>query len=232
MLVGFVVEGWDHLILRAYLAKLLNRPENDLDVDPVGGPGSGWHFVMEITPIALKRFYGKCADFAIIALDNDGNEDLQAKGLTEDPMHPRHWLHADQPIGAVPRCRWCSLETLVAATRPRLTWLTRKPGATWPVIVGVPVEALEAWLLISRAIVNPGHGSSNAEMELRHQYKLRFYGRPAAARRDVEEIAVPLVRSMEADDLVVLRQHSMSFRQFADQVARHRRSILGSTTCW
>jgi len=40
MLVGFLVEGWDYLILQAYLARLLDRSEGDFEPDAVGGAGS------------------------------------------------------------------------------------------------------------------------------------------------------------------------------------------------
>jgi hypothetical protein len=43
--VGLLTEGSDHLIICAYLAKLLGLPEEDLEPDVIGGMGHGWHFV-------------------------------------------------------------------------------------------------------------------------------------------------------------------------------------------
>ncbi len=61
ILVGFHVEGWDHLILRAFLAKLLGLAEGEIETDYLSGAGRGWRFVVETLPKVLHRFYGKCA---------------------------------------------------------------------------------------------------------------------------------------------------------------------------
>jgi hypothetical protein len=231
MLVGFLLEGWDYLIVRAYLAKLLNIPEEDLEADPVGeGASTGYEFVSNSLEIALRRFYHKCAQVAVVGLDNDGNRDLNGEGLPEDPLRRRHWLHPGETDNV--HCRHCRLAEQIAAVRPQLHWLPRKPGNSWPIILVIPVEAIEAWLLITRAIVNPGEGSINAERRPRHALKRQFYGRPAATRRDVEEIAVPMIRSMTPDQIGVLRGEAGSFRVFSDQVEQYREGILRDSACW
>jgi len=127
--VGFHVEGWDHLILRAYLAKLLELPEDDIDPDWIDAPGRGWEFVLQVIPSALKRFYGKCAQFAVVGVDNDGNVDLDAQGIGEDPKHARHDLH----VGSInAECRWCQIDQIVRRVRPELNWLPEKPGTHCP----------------------------------------------------------------------------------------------------
>ena len=96
MLVGFLLEGWDYLIVRAYLAKILSLAEADIQADPVGeAAGRSWNFIAESVEIALRRFYHKCARLAVVGGDNDGNRDLQAEDIREDPLHRRHWLHLD-----------------------------------------------------------------------------------------------------------------------------------------
>lgn len=75
MLVGFHTEGWDHLVLRAFLAKLLGISEDDMEPDQLSSNGRGWNFVVDMLPKALHRFYGKCAQLAVIGIDNDGNRD-------------------------------------------------------------------------------------------------------------------------------------------------------------
>ena len=103
LLVGFHVEGYDHLILRAFLAKLLDRAEDELYADVIDASGRGWHFVLETAPKALNRFYGKCAQAAILGVDNDGNRDLASSEVKEDPAHLRHWNHPDQ---CLQKCRY------------------------------------------------------------------------------------------------------------------------------
>ena len=45
--VGLLAEGHDHLILVAFLAKLLDIPEEELESDPIEGSGrGGWQFVL------------------------------------------------------------------------------------------------------------------------------------------------------------------------------------------
>ncbi len=230
MLVGFLVEGWDHEIVRAYLAKLLEVPEEELEPDWIDSPGRGWQFVLDMVPRALRRFYGKCAQFCVVGTDNDGKRDVRGQSPAEDPLRPRHWIHAAE--GPLPNCRWCQLQGAVAATRPALHWLPQKPGGLWPILVMVPVECIEAWLLATQAIRQPGQGSHQAEAELRFEFKQRFYGKPQAARRDVQATALPLIRSMGLEDVAQLRQSCHSFNQFAAQVVLHRDAILGPRECW
>lgn len=227
MLVGIQVEGNDHLILTALLARLLGVDETQLEVDRLDHPGMGWKQVLEVVPKALKRFYGKCAALAVIGVDNDGDVDL-ADASAEDRAHPRHWLHAPSRVVA---CRQCQLEELVALARPQLDWITNKPGALWPVLVCVPVEAIESWIAIVQAILTPGRGSLRAEQERRSGQKLRLYGRPAATRADVDKVAVPAIRALSPDQLQRLRSHSRSFDAFAAQVDAVDRTVL-ARPCW
>ncbi len=231
MLVGFHVEGWDYLILRAYLAKLLELPEDDLEPDRVDASGSGWQFVLTTLPKALRRFYQKCAQLAVIGLDNDGNEDVLARGVNEDPLHPRHWLHADRADKPA-ECRFCQLQRCVEATRAGLNWIPNKPSQTWPVVIAVPVEAIESWLLCSQAIVDPGHGSLHAERERRLGQKQRLYGKPGAIRTDVENVALPLIRSMQAAQFETLETHCQSYALFANQVRQEKAQIVHAAPCW
>jgi hypothetical protein len=231
MLVGFHMEGWDHLIVRGYLAKLLDVREDDLHADWVEAPGRGWQFVLDEIPSVLRRFYGKCAHFVVIGVDNDGNSDLMTTGLTEDPRHPRHWLHSDSGE-SVANCRRCQIHARIEATRRDLNWLPKKPGLQWPVLIAVPVEMIEAWLLTTQAMLEKGHGSLHAENELRHGQKKRLYGKPEPTKSDVEGVALPLIRSMSPTQLNKLREHSRSFADFARQVDAHRNAILGVADCW
>jgi hypothetical protein len=229
ILVGFHVEGWDQLIFRAFLAKLLDIPEPDIFPDSVESSSRGWAFVFEILPKALKRFYNQCAQAVVVGIDNDGNHDLADTGLQEDPKHARHWNHAPNSHD---QCRWCRLNHIIAQARAELNWVPLKPGETWPIILVVPVEMIESWLLICQSIAHPGTGQLNAESTSRAPQKQLFYGKPTPSRRDVENIALPLIRQMSPAQLVALGNHSRSFAQFAAAVADYRQVILGAPDCW
>lgn len=222
ILAGFHVEGNDHLILQAFVAKVLQLPEGEIAADFIDAPGRGWEFVLEFIPNALRRFYAQCAQFAVVGVDNDGNVDLDQAPGNEDPNHPRHSNHLEATI---PACRRCTIAQVVAGVRPHLNWIEKKPGATWPILISVPVEVIETWLLILR-------GEPNIQRRPRSVQKQRLYGRPAATKDDVMSIALPLVRSMTVEGVATLVQTSPSFRDFHDQLAAARSVICGTAECW
>lgn len=222
ILAGFHVEGHDHLVLRAFAARILDLPEQEIIVDFIDSPGRGWQFVLEFIPNALKRFYSQCAQFAVIGVDNDGNLDLDQAGGNQDPNHPRHELHANEPVA---NCRHCLISEAIAVVRPQLNWIPQKPGAAWPILVAVPVEVIETWLLLLR-------GEPNIQRRPRSVQKQRLYGRPAATKNDVESIAIPLVRSATFAALNNLAEISASFRNFRDQILSSRAAISANTPCW
>jgi hypothetical protein len=228
ILVGFHAEGYDYLILRAFIAKLLPVEEDFITSDVIGTDGQGWQQVLELLPKALGRFYGKCAAAAVIGIDNDGNLDLNQTQANEDPKHPRHWNHA--PDGE-PACRWCEIQRRVSQRLPSLNWHPNKSSATWPVLIAVPVEAVEAWILATQALVEPPAGRLVAERGPRSTYKRELYGGPAATKEHVEGIALPFIRRLTAQNLQTLQQHSHSFDLFASQVHHHRDMILNPPAC-
>jgi hypothetical protein len=91
---------------------------------------------------------------------------------------------------------------------------------------------VESWLLICRSIVHPRTGQSNAESTARSAQKHHFYGKPSPSRRDVEEVALPLIRQMTAAQITTLGTRSRSFAHFAADVAAQRATILGVSDCW
>jgi len=222
ILAGFHVEGHDHLILRAFVSKVLPLPEDDIQVDFIDAPGRGWHFILEVIPKALKRFYGRCAQFAVIGIDNDGDVDLDEASVNEDPRHPRHENHSGATVGD---CRYCTIAETVAQIRPQLNWIGRKPGENWPILIAVPVEMIETWLLILK-------GEPNMQRRRRSIQKQRLYGKPVVTMADVMGIALPLVRSRTDADLETLSQISASFSHFYNQIVAFRPTICGVTDCW
>lgn len=228
ILVGFHVEGGDHLILRSFVAALLGVAEAEIVPDWIDVPGRGWQFVLKTLDATLRRFYGKCAQFAVVGIDNDGDDDLVRTGAREAAGHPRHWNHGP----ALPACRFCQLEAAVAKTRATLTALPQKPPQTWPVLLAVPVESIEAWLLELQAVVDPARGLARAEDRPRRLLKQRLYGKPLAAKQDVERVALPLIRAASDAHLEELCRRSRAFDLFASQLRQSRESIAGPRDCW
>jgi hypothetical protein len=228
MLVGFHVEGYDYLIFRAFIAQLCNYPEEQIEPDWIDKPGRGWQFVLEHLPKALHRFYYKSAYAVIIGMDNDGNLDLMndIDNRKEDPEHPRHWLHPENSIQE--RCRWCELQSRIERERPRLNWSSNISGRDWPIIIAVPTEMIESWLLIAQAILDHGKGSFHAEKESRHSQKWRFYSKPEPGLKDVENKALPLIRSLSLQHLLSLGEYSNSFSLFAKRVDEFRSAVFGN----
>lgn len=228
ILVGFHVEGGDHLILRSFVAALLGVPDDSIVPDRIDVPGRSWQFVLKNLDATIRRFYGKCAQFAVIGIDNDGNDDLTHTGAQEDPNHPRHWNHTSPHQ----TCRFCQLEAAVARTRSTLTALPQKPPQTWPVLLAVPVETIEAWVLELQAIINPLRGLAQAENRHRGSFKNRLYGKPVATKQDVERVALPLIRAASAAQLEQLCHRSKAFDLFARQLRQSSAIILGPRDCW
>jgi hypothetical protein len=228
ILVGFHVEGWDHLILRSFIAVLLGIPEEQIVPDWIDVPGRGWEFVLQSLDGAIQRFYAQCAQCAVIGIDNDGDIDLTHTGAQEDRRRPRHWNHASPHR----ECRFCQLEERIARARAALAALPQKPPETWPVLLAVPVETVEAWLLELLGVVNPKRGLARAEHRGRSRFKVELYGKPAAPKQDVERVALPLIRSASPAQIQELRKRSRSFDMFAIQVEQNRARILGPRDCW
>lgn len=230
MLFGIHVEGNDHLVVKTLLARLLDFDESAITVDHIDHPGMGWKAVLEQAPKALQRFYHKCCALAVLGMDNDGNRDLLADGLRQDPDHPRHWLHPQTPVTDQEACRYCKLTSIADRVRTELTYIPKKPGSTWPILICVPVEMIESWLLTAKALAQPGQGSLNAENKRRSTQKQALYGRPESTREDVETIALPLLRVLSHEQLRQIRSHSRSFDSFATQVDGARGLVTGE--CW
>jgi hypothetical protein len=222
-LAGFHVEGNDYLILRALAAKLLDVAEDDIVPVDIDTSGRGWDFVLAVIPNALKRFYAQCAQFVIVGVDNDGNVDLDLTGNNEDPNHPRHDNHKGTVLVT---CRHCKIMQAIAQVRPQLNWIPKKPGATWPILVAVPVEMIETWLLILRD-ANPGF-----QRKPRSAQKQLLYGRPVATKSDVLTVALPLVHGMTATAISHLASVSPSFQDFSNQIIAAKAVICDATDCW
>jgi hypothetical protein len=229
MRVGFHVEGHDDLVLRALLAKVLNLPEEELVPEVLGQSTRGWQQVLEEIPRALHKFYALCAQFVVVGIDNDGNMDFRRTGAAEDPRHPRHWNH-EPPFKD--DCRYCQVRQVADRERGNLNWLPQKPGAAWPVLIAVPVEMIETWLLLVRAVLDSEAKWLDAEKAARQGQKQALYGRPEATKKDVETVAVPMIRSLDEGLLNRCLTHSSSLRLFVEEVRQVADRINGPRDCY
>lgn len=75
-------------------------------------------------------------------------------------------------------------------------------------------------------------GQQSVQRKPRSGQKQQLYGKPVATRADVNNIALPLVRSMTAESIAALAQTSPSFRNFHDQIAATGEIILRNADCW
>ncbi len=228
IVVGFHVEGNDYLILKSFVARVANLVEADIVSDFCPASSRGWQAIVETIPAAIRRFYSRCAQFAVIGIDNDGNDDLSHSGKQEDAHRPRHWNHSNSNVD----CRFCKLQALVIKERARLVPLPQKPPVTWPVFIAVPVETIEAWILELQAIVDPQKGIALAENRDRAKFKSMLYGMPTATQERIERIALPLIRNATSEQLNLLAQRCRSFDLFANQVLQNLPIIHGARDCW
>ena len=213
--VGFHLEDrTDDRILKIYLARLLGIDEDELlvELNEVRARGIGQLFAS--LPKAIQKFWHLRAAAVVVGVDNDGQNIVGE----EDPRHPRHWLHAEPNE----RCRYCRT---AQAVQRSLAVLARRHWAearNWPVVISVPVEALEAWLLEDAQIAGR-RPFRPAESLPKTELKRRLYARPYPTREDIDGIAVPIA---EQADLDALRHSSRSFGLFARRVLECREAIL------
>ena len=213
--IGFHLEGrTDDSVLHVLVARLLEVDPECIRVElnevRTGGIGQ----LLASLPKAIQKFWFRGARAVVVGMDNDGEHIIGE----EDPRHPRHWLH-EAPCD---HCRYCRC---LRETQRALGLLPSDQAdevRQWPVIISVPVEAMEAWLLEEAQIVGRRHYRP-AEALPHSQLKTKLYGRPFATKDDIEQIAIPIA---EGADLDSLRQRSHSFALFADEVHQSRHRIL------
>jgi len=213
--IGFHLEGrTDDAVLRILVARLLGVKRDDIAVELNEVRTRGIAQLLASLPKAIQKFWFLDARAVVVGMDNDG-ESIVGE---EDPRHPRHWLH-EPPCE---RCRYCRC---LRETRRALGLLPSDRAdevRRWPVIISVPVEALEAWLLEEAQVV--GRRPHRPAEALPHsQLKTKLYGRPFPTTDDIEQIAIPIA---EGADLDSLRQRSRSFALLADEVLQSRDRIL------
>jgi hypothetical protein len=215
--IGFHLEGrTDDSVLHVLVARLLEvqRERIEVQLNEVRTRGIGQ--LLSSLPQAIQKFWFIGARAVVVGMDNDGENIIGE----QDPRHPRHWLHE----AACERCRYCRC---VHQTRRALGLLPSDRAEEirqWPVVISVPVEALEAWLLEEAHLV--GRRPHRPAEALPHsQLKWKLYGRPFPTREDIERIAIPIAQRADLDSL---RQRSRSFALFADSVTGSRRRIVSA----
>jgi len=232
--IGYHCEGNDGPILHCLVCRLLGITEESIR-PLLSEHRSGSTHVLSTVELVLDSFYldlERRAVGAVVEVDNDGQVDLRGTGLTQDPARPRHWVHVREPDRHPSECQFCRLHRAVQqtleATQDAADYVT---AAAWPVVICVPTEAIESWLLIARGLTEP-EANDLLDAESRPAgvgLKRTFYGRDRASLSRVQSMALPLLRGM--DDVRRIGDHSKSFRLFARQVLHLRRRIEAAAAC-
>ena len=210
MWIGYCCEGTDVPILHCLMCRLLGLPEEAVDhIEAPVRKGRGCTDVLRLVPNELKRFYTSCSIAAVIGIDNDG-------------YRPCHYVHVRGGSASDPACPFCRLLETADRTRPTMQPVERFVAQfQWPIIISVPVQALEAWLLTALRLSGHGVGDLYAETRPetradRDEMKRLFYGPGMVTDKSVENTALPLLRGLA--DVRAIANSSNSFREFAEQV--------------
>ncbi len=216
--VGFHVEGTDALVLQAFLERLLGLPPSTIEPRRHEAASGGCTDLLKTLPAALRDFRNAGCAAAIIAMDNDGDVDVrQNPEVGEDLKHPRHWKH-DAGTTAT-RCRYCQLQEKL-----RTTTAEKPELGEAPVVIAVPTEMIEAWLLIAAELDKKHSGDLEAERLPKRQLKPAFYGSQYVTEAKVRDRALPLLTRLT--NVQGIAAYSRSFALFAEQVNGARGAIL------
>lgn len=183
--VGFLLEGWtDLLAFRVLTSRVLDQ---DIEVLEIRRRASGLHGVFAAVDRASWTFWRSGAVGAVLAVDNDDSPAVHSTA------------HSTPDEG----CRTCSI-------RSRLPLLPERP-VIGPLrfAIGVPVQALESWLLFGRGVVNP-------EAITKASLKKRLYGTEHPTRVATDPLVEEICRTV---DLEALCAAAPSFARFAAELA-------------
>lgn len=117
----------DEAVIRLFVDAIRGTPSTP--VDPPRLAARGWPSVREILPTVIGRAHWQGADALAVVVDSDGSE--------------VHTVAHD--TARVEGCRVCDLQLRIEATRSGLA--ARPAGPRLLTAVGLPVPAIEAWLL-------------------------------------------------------------------------------------
>lgn len=219
-LIGLHLEGaHDDEVFPILIGRLLGVEPHELHTVRYPNRAGGWRAVFATLPAALRQLWQAAANGVLVAVDNGGTPQVVGGVWRGDAAHPRHTAaHDDAPEAG---CRHCQLQLAARRAAANLPPYGAQHPRDWPVVIAVPVEALESWLLwgadqVGRPRV--ARPEDLAESALKH----KLYGR-LPRRRDLLRVAIPIVERM---DLEGLRRDVPSFAQFADALERNRERLL------
>lgn len=199
--VGFHVEDeTDEFALKLLLERMLEvRIESALQRHRVGGIGTCLKGIGD----AFNRFYWQGVTGAVFAVDNDG-----------EPRHEASHQQDDKQVD----CRFCRLTEEVARAEQRLK--SQRSGSPMLRVIGVPVEAIEAWALFA-ADLDSGKPERHPDDVPRQKLKHALYGTDRPRRESKMKKFDTIFASNEFRP-GHLAAASPSFSFFARQIDRWR----------
>jgi hypothetical protein len=159
---------------------------------------TGWQSIKSQLPYFLRLAMDAGVRHAIVAVDNDG-------GARRHPGHEASHdavAHAKDPDG----CRVCAMTTWVP------------PDWNGDVVLAVPVQTIETWLLVLK---DPAFESHRPEGRFHKRVLKRDLFGDVASPAARSQLAFELLSRQDARDVLMRRP---SYRHFAEQLARWRGS--------
>lgn len=192
MKILFQVEGTIDLhVLPRLVGRLIGRP---IEVVEYRRKSGGCHSGLATLEAALGHGVYQGCEAAVIVIDADST-----------PPHDGHPGTTDE------KCRHCFLSRRVEELRHR------SHLRALPIAIGVPVEALESWLLQFGHVVGRAPAGRPQAMS-RQEVKRRLWMNAIPTRADYEPIAQAILDRLGPDEIERLAFDQPSFRTFLDAV--------------
>jgi len=197
MKLAFCVEDdTDEDVFRVMLSRILGTQVIPSETQYRFARG-GWTNALRLAPIIAKDAYHRGLDGALFAIDNDG------AAPTHVPAHK-------EPVKG---CRTCELRAAARIHEP-LSWPRHElPALRY--LFAVPVQTLEAWLLLARGHDFKGDAETlGRDATGRAKLKSLLYGMAQPDRDTMRSAALPIAETLDVNALAKL---SPSFADFLTQ---------------
>jgi hypothetical protein len=207
--IAFCVESDNDRVIYSRLVAKLAGSELEIHKSQYALREGGFAAALKLADRVTRNAFQAGADAVVLVVDNDGIQ----------PVHSSaHHAKLDE------LCRWCSLHFAANAAEVR-RW-AKAEGRSFEVIVGVPVQTIETWLLLANDHPFPGPPEAlGRDATGRASLKRALYGTPRPDSTLMRGRALPLIERL---DVQALAARSESFRHFAEQVAALRPRLIAA----